>query len=153
MNEQKTKNWSHFESRWRYLKDAEGDYIKDESGATIKYIERCWAGKLVKSADWLSGCGDSDEVVYVLTVGNKKSSPDDELHLNVLLVYNKQRGVIYKNKNNSQDNDLYVDFLQKETGAVVETVDYLPTVFTSRGGASGIKSLDDALMKATTDLI
>ena len=143
------KNWSHFSRRDRYIKDESGEYIKGDDGSTLKYIERCWCGKLVKSASWLAGCGADSDVVQVLTVVNKMI--DGVLALNVLMVYNKKTNIIYRNINNSVDNDGYIDFFKSESGAVVQDVDTLPTVFTQRS-SSKINSLDDALSCAV-DLI
>lgn len=152
LENEKSKNWSHFATRYRYIKDSGGDYIKDSAGNTKKYIERCWCGKLVKSADWLSDKGAGDSIVYVLCVGNSYNIENEQLLLNVLLVYNKEKNTIYKNKNNSVDNDLYVDFLQKESGAVVVESDNLPTVEQHRKSGVKITDLESALSQAV-DLI
>ena len=147
-NENKSKNWQHFATRYRYIKDAGGAYIKDEQGNTKKYIERCWCGKLVQSADWLKDKGAGSDIVYVLCVGNGFDIENDKLLLNVLLVYNKTENKIYKNINNSVDNNLYVDFLQKESGAVVVDSDNLPTVEQHRK-SSGAKITDLASALST----
>lgn len=147
------KSWSDFESRQRYIKGADGEYMKDLEGKTIKYYERLWCGRLAKKVQLINDLvvdGDilPDSVVYILTVGSTCDVLEDgtlKVNHNVVLVYDKKENKIYFNKHNTKNSTAYVDFLQGETEADLIEAD-LPYVTHSR--SKKFKDLQSALEDA-----
>ncbi len=163
MKANKTIGWHLFESRPRYIKTESGGTYKTESGESFKYYERIFAGRL---ASKISGCKDlitqgkiaKDSVVYVLLQGctcDILESQDNvvknyKVNQNCILVFDKEKNIIYANAHNKASANDYVVFLQNESGANVEYVD-LPYVMHTRKGGCKITDLESAITSASAN--
>ena len=161
---QKIIGWHLFEPRQRYIKTESGDMYKTESGESFKYYERLFTGRL---ASKISGCKDlikqskveKDSVVYVLLQGctcdilesQNNIVKNYKVNQNYILIFDKDKNIIYANKHNKTSANDYVIFLQNESKANIEYVDLPYVIHTRKTGGIKITDLESAIASASAN--
>lgn len=135
----KSVNWSHFETRKRKDKESGRNYyerillgigVGGEASARNAYIDN------------IPGLTPG-EIVYVFSLGSKLDQK------NILFVHRRGDSVVYANSHamtQARPRE-YIEFYANATGAEIQLVDWLPTVYNTTGGGK-IDSLEAALEKA-----
>lgn len=135
----KSINWSHFETRKRYNKESGESWYERLLVGVVAGTESAVRNSYIENIPGL----ESGDCVYVFSLGSKLNEK------NILFVHKKGDSVVYANSHamNQARQREYIEFYANATGGEIQSVEWLPTVFSSTGGGK-IDSLESALEKA-----